>query len=111
VSTTRVLRVRCATWEQVEAFYRRKLRRSGVLSMKVPFEADIGTPVTLGLELPNQIVIAIDGTVSSVGTAAAGRTPIDVSLFGLSAELLARLETMVADARAAAGAIDERGLD
>ena len=55
MSATRVLRVRCSTWEQVEAFYRRKLRRSGVLSMKVPFEAAIGTPVTLGLELPNQI--------------------------------------------------------
>ncbi len=99
MSTARVLRVRCTTWEQVEAFYRRKLRRSGRLSMKVPFACELGTQVTLGLELPNQIVIAIDGTVSNVGATTAGRTAIDVSLFGLSADLLKRLEVMVGDAR------------
>jgi hypothetical protein len=110
VTAARLLRVRCSTWEQVEAFYRRKLRRSGRLSMKVPFECEIGTPVTLGLELPNQIVISIDGTVASAGAAAAGRTPIEVSLFGLSAELLARLEAMVADARSASAA-EDLGLD
>ena len=66
--------------------------------------------MTLGLELPNQIVISIDGTVASAGAAAAGRTPIEVSLFGLSAELLARLEAMVADARSASAA-EDLGLD
>jgi hypothetical protein len=104
-----VLRVRCATWEQVEAFYRRKLRKNGRLSMKVPFECEIGTPVTLGLELPNQIVIAIDGTVASVGASSGGRTSIDVTLFGLSNDLLARLKALVGDARATA--LDEEGLD
>ena len=100
MSAARVLRVRCATWEQVESFYRRKLRKNGRLSMKVPFECDVGTPVTLGLELPNQIVIAIDGTVATVGASAGGRTSIDVTLFGLSADLLARLKALVGDARA-----------
>lgn len=106
MSSARVLRVRCATWEQVEAFYRRKLRKNGRLSMKVPFECELGTPVTLGLELPNQIVIAIDGTVASVGASAGGRTSIDVTLFGLSPELLARLKALVGDARGATAADD-----
>ncbi|HUQ03204.1 MAG TPA: J domain-containing protein [Kofleriaceae bacterium] len=101
--------MRCTTWEQVEAFYRRKLRKTGRLSMKVPFECEIGTPVTLGLELPNQIVIAIDGTVASAGTPVNGRTPIDVTLFGLSADLLARLKALVGDARVVAA--DEEGVD
>jgi hypothetical protein len=109
VAAARVLRVRCTTWEQVEAFYRRKLRKSGRLSMKVPFECEIGTPVTLGLELPNQIVIAIDGTVASAGTPVNGRTPIDVTLFGLSNDLLARLKALVGDARVVAA--DEEGVD
>ncbi len=116
MSAPRMLRVRCATWEQLEAFYRRKLRRSGRLSMKVPFACEVGTPVTLALELPNQIVVAIDGTVSSVtpppagagaGDGDGGRTSIDVSLYGLTAELLARLEEMVADARATLAAADD----
>ncbi len=110
MSIVRVLRVRCSTWGQVEAFYRRKLRKSGRLSMKVPFECEVGTPVTLGLELPNQIVIAIDGTVSTVGASLGGRTTIDVSLFGLSTELLLRLETLVAEAYASASA-DDADLD
>ena len=109
MASARVLRVRCATWEQVEAFYRRKLRKNGRLSMKVPFECEIGTPVTLGLELPNQIVIAIDGTVATASSSGDGRTSIDVTLFGLSADLLARLKALVGDARATVA--DEEGDD
>lgn len=109
MSTARVLRVRCTTWEQVEAFYRKKLRKNGRLSMKVPFDCEIGTPVTLGLELPNQIVIAIDGTVAAAGAPTNGRTSIDVTLFGLSNDLLARLKALVGDARATAP--DDESLD
>lgn len=103
--------MRCATWEQVESFYRRKLRRNGRLSMKVPFECEIGTPVTLGLELPNQISISIDGTVTSAGGLIGGRTSIDVTLYGLSEDLLARLEAMVADARLLGSTAEEVGID
>ena len=59
----RTLHVRCTTWEQVEVFYTRKLRQGSVLSMKVPFAEDVGAAITLGLELPNGLVIAIDGKV------------------------------------------------
>ena len=63
MTSGRTLHVRCATWEQVEVFHTRKLRRGKLLSMKVPFPCDPGTGVTLNLELPNQVVIVIEGVV------------------------------------------------
>jgi len=59
----RTLHVRCTTWEQVEVFHTRKLRRGKLLSMRVPFRAEPGAEVTLSLELPNQVVIVVDGIV------------------------------------------------
>ena len=63
MAQARTLHVRCTTWEQVDVFTTRKLRKGKLLSMKVPFETKTGAPVTLGLELPNQLVVAIDGVV------------------------------------------------
>jgi hypothetical protein len=96
----RVLRVRCTTWDQVEAFYTRKLRRGRYLSMKVPFEPEKNGELTVGLELPNAMVLAIDGTVVTVApTEDSGRTPIEIHLHGMTAEVHARLEALVADGR------------
>ena len=95
----RVLRVRCSTWDQVEAFYKRKLRRGKYLAMKVPFEAEKNSDITIGLELPNGMVIAIDGTVTSVSAAAESRTPIEIHLHGMTPEVQARLEALVVDGR------------
>lgn len=97
--SARVLRVRCATWDQVEAFYKRKLRRGRYLAMKVPFEAEKNSDLTIGLELPNGMVIAIDGTVIAVEAAADARTPIEIHLHGMNNEVQARLEALVADGR------------
>jgi len=55
VPAARTLHVRCATWEQVDVFLSRKLRKGRYLSMKVPFVAKLGSPVTLGLELSGTI--------------------------------------------------------
>ncbi len=63
MTPARTLHVRCSTWDQVDVFTTRKLRKGKLLSMKVPFETSAGTRVTLGLELPNQLVVAIDGVV------------------------------------------------
>jgi hypothetical protein len=101
MTSARLLRVRCTTWDQVEAFYRRKLRKSGRLAMRVPFAAEVGTPVTLALELPSQILVAIDGTIASVGEPGSGR--VEVLLFGMTAALMAQLEAMVKHGRAAGG--------
>lgn len=103
----RLLRVRCATWDQVEAFYRRKLRTGARLSMKVGFAATLGAPVTLVLELPNQIALSIDGEVS--GVAEGEGKPVEVTLRGLTPMLIGRLESLVADARA--GALDPESAD
>ena len=77
VAAARTLHVRCATWEQVEVFTTRKLRKGKLLSMKVPFVATVGRAVTLGLELPNEVVIAIDGVVQKA-VAGRGRCDADV---------------------------------
>ena len=93
----RTLHVRCTTWEQVESFHARKLRRGKLLSMKVPFSAQLGSPVTLGLELPNQVVIAIDGTVKKASPIEGDtKTWIEVELHGFTEEVLARIKDMAA---------------
>lgn len=92
----RTLHVRCGTWEQVDAFTTRKLRRGKLLSMKVPFVADTGTGVTLGLELPNGLVIAIDGVVAKASPIAgdAAKTWIEIELLGFTDEVMARIRDL-----------------
>lgn len=92
----RTLHIRCGTWEQVETFYSRKLRRGRLLSMRVPFAPALGAELTVGLELPNHEVMTIDGTVrkceQSEGDA---RHWIEIELVGLSDERLRGLRDMV----------------
>jgi DnaJ-domain-containing protein 1 len=96
----RTLHVRCTTWEQVEIFYTRKLRRGKLLSMKVPFRADVGAQVTLGLELPTQVVIAIEGRIQKATPieADAAKTWIEIELVGFTDEVVGRLKAMMAGA-------------
>ncbi len=97
---SRTLHVRCATWEQVHIFTTRKLRKGKLLSMKVPFSAHPGSPVTIGLELPNEVVVAIDGTIQKAapvqvdGKPDGTRTWIEVELGGFTDEVKARLARM-----------------
>lgn len=99
----RTLQVRCATWEQVEVFTTRKLRKGKLLSMKVPFSARVGSPLTIGLELPNSLVVAIDGVVQKVapvevdGKADPNRTWIEIELTGFNDEIKARLRAARTD--------------
>ncbi|MFN0246178.1 MAG: hypothetical protein ACKV2T_04675 [Kofleriaceae bacterium] len=89
--------MRCSTWEQVETFYSRKLRKGKLLSMKVPFAADPGQTVTLGLELPNEVVIAIDGTVLKASPIEGDtKTWIEVELHGFTDEVVQRIKNMAA---------------
>ena len=100
MSAGRTLHVRCATWEQVEIFHTRKLRRGKLLSMKVPFRAQIGTQVTLGLELPNRVVVAIDGRVRKASPIEGDtvKTWIEIELIGFTEEVLARIRAMMTGA-------------
>jgi hypothetical protein len=98
MSAARTLHVRCTTWEQVEVFYTRKLRRGKLLSMKVPFLAEPGGQVTLGLELPNQVVIAIDGRVQKASPMEGDptKTWIEIELVGFTDAVIARIKAMMA---------------
>lgn len=96
----RTLHVRCATWEQVETFTTRKLRRGKLLSMKVPFVGKAGAHITLGLELPNEMVIAIDGLIQKASPVEgdAQRTWIEIELTGLTEEVMSRIKGLAAKA-------------
>src|SRR5689334_8477453 len=96
----RTLHVKCATWEQVEVFHTRKLRRGKLLSMRVPFDATPGSAVTLGLELPNEVMIAIDGVVKKASPIEGDtKTWIEVELHGFTDEVIARIRAMAAGVR------------
>jgi hypothetical protein len=106
MAPARTLHVRCTTWEQVEVFHTRKLRRGKLLSMRVPFRADPGSEVTLNLELPNQVVIVVDGVVLKASTPIdadpkaakgdAGKTWLEVELVGFTEDVVARIRRMAA---------------
>lgn len=98
----RTLRVKCASWDQVEAFYLRKLRRGRSVTIRVPFAPAAGEGIAVGLELPNDLVVAIDGTIRKVTGAGDDRSTIEIELVGLTPAMIDRLETLVADGRAAA---------
>jgi hypothetical protein len=105
MASPRTLHIRCATWDQVEAFYSRKLRRGRLLSMRVPFAPQLGSELTIGLELPSHAVMTIDGVVRkcepSDGDA---RHWVEIELVGLSDELLRSLRDLVATQGASAAA-------
>jgi hypothetical protein len=95
----RTLHVRCNTWEQVEVFHTRKLRRGKLLSMKVPFQTEVGAQVTLGLELPNQVVMAIDGIVLKASPIEGDtKTWIEVELAGFTEDVVAKIRAMASGA-------------
>jgi hypothetical protein len=105
MASPRTLHIRCATWDQVEAFYSRKLRRGRLLSMRVPFAPALGSELTIGLELPSHAVMTIDGMVRkcepSDGDA---KHWIEIELIGLGDELLRSLRDLVATQGASAAA-------
>ncbi|MBC7975070.1 MAG: J domain-containing protein, partial [Myxococcales bacterium] len=105
MASARTLHVRCTTWEQVEVFHTRKLRRGKLLSMKVPFHSAPGSEVTLNLELPNQVVIVIEGKVLKSSPVEpdpkatkpeTGKTWLEVELAGFTEEVIARIRRMAA---------------
>jgi hypothetical protein len=61
----KTVKIRCGSWDQVEAFYAEKVlaARGNILVVKMPFRPGIGEPMTVALGLPDGLVFAIDGTV------------------------------------------------
>lgn len=96
----RTLKVKCPTWQHVETFYSRKLRKDKTLTLRVPFHPDEGTQLTIGLELPEGDVINIPGTVIGVEAGEDGqRNAMRLYLHGLDVTLLDRLKALVASSR------------
>ena len=97
---SRTLHVRCTTWDQVDVFTTRKLRKGRLLSMKVPFTVKAGSGVTIGLELPNEVIVAIEGVVQKAapveveGKPDGTRTWIEIELTGFNDEVKARLRKL-----------------
>jgi curved DNA-binding protein CbpA len=94
----KTIRVRCLTWDQVEAFYTEKLK-GNILVVKMPFRPGIGETMTVALSLPDGLVFAIDGTVMKIGADEGGRLPVAVRLLGMTPEVRAQLKRLVAHGR------------
>ena len=94
----RTLKVKCPTWQHVETFYGRKLRKDNTLTLRVPFQAEEGSQVTLGLQLPNDTTVNVEGTVIGL-TAAEGDQKNGIRLFlhGMTPAVREQLEAMVAE--------------
>ncbi|GAB4534710.1 MAG: hypothetical protein Tsb0020_50210 [Haliangiales bacterium] len=98
----RTLKVRCPTWRHVEAFYSRKLRKDRTLTLRVPFRPEPGSDMVLGLELPDSMVLNIDGTVVEVTPdEGGGRYGMRLHLHGLDAAKLEYLHRMVDESEVA----------
>jgi hypothetical protein len=93
----RTIKVRCATWDQVEAFYTHKLR-GNVMVVKMPVSPGVGSAITIALGLPNGLVMAIDGDVSGVGTLTDGKHPVQLSMRGVD-QARKRLARLVAEGK------------
>jgi hypothetical protein len=96
----RSLVLKCPTWDHVEAFYTRKVKPGGSISARVPFHPAPGEMVTLALELPDQLVIALDGEVEEACPAGDGKkSSVVLRMVGLTESMLRRLEVLVVEGR------------
>jgi hypothetical protein len=95
----RTIRVRCETWDQVEAFYTEKVK-GNTLVVKMPQKPAMGAAMTVALGLPSGVVFAIDGQVVKTGAAPeGGKVAVAVRLLGLTTQVRGQLERLVAEAR------------
>ncbi len=96
----RSLVLKCPTWDHVESFYARKVKDGGELNARVPFQPEQGEIITLALELPDELVIAIDAEVEQSVPASDGKkSAVRLRVVGLTAAVRGRLEGLVAEAR------------
>ena len=96
----RSLVLKCPTWDHVEAFYSRKVKDGGGLSARVPFHPARGEIITLALELPDELIVALDAEVEQAVPASDGKkSAVRLRMIGLTRAVRSRLETLVAEAR------------
>jgi hypothetical protein len=96
----RSLVLKCPTWDHVEAFYARKVKEGGALSARVPFHPAVGEVITLAIELPDELIVALDAEVEEATPAGDGKkSAVRLRMIGLTRAVRRRLETLVAEAR------------
>jgi hypothetical protein len=95
----RTIKVKCATWDQVEAFYTQKVK-GDLFIIRMPQPPRVGQPVTVALVLPNGLVFAMDGEVTKLGPLEeGGKAAVAMKLSGLTAEARLRLVRLVDEGR------------
>jgi hypothetical protein len=92
----RTLKVKCPTWSHVETFYRRKLRRDRTLTIRVPFNPEVGAELGVRLQLPDGAEVEIPGTVKEVLPDGTGqKAAITMHLHGFTDALHEQLRAAV----------------
>ncbi len=84
------MRLRCASWDQLESIYRRDLAR-GALFLRASRRPPIATPITIHLTLPSGTLIVLSGSISEhiAPGGLGGRGPgIDVELAPIPASTM-----------------------
>jgi tetratricopeptide (TPR) repeat protein len=93
----RTLRIKCPTWDHVVDFYTVKIKDRRTLSVRLPFNPRPRSTITIALELPNDMVIAVDAVAERVQPAADGKRAAVRLVLRDASEMIGRLETLVSD--------------
>ena len=99
MATSHTIKVKCATWDQVEEFYTRKVVNERLV-LRLPTRGSPGSMVTIALVMPTGLVFALDALVEGTGTLdERGKYPVALRMVGLSDENKLRLVRLVHEGR------------
>jgi tetratricopeptide (TPR) repeat protein len=99
------IKLRCASWQQLQAIYKRDLAR-GAMFLKSAKPPPIGTPVRIDLTLPTDSMIVLQGYIAEHVPPGGldGRGPgVDVKLAAIPQSAMWLIETALASAQRGAG--------
>src|SRR5690349_3724762 len=95
------IKLRCASWQQLSAIYKRDLARSAVF-LRSSNPPPLGTEVRIDLTLPSESMIVLNGVVGEHVPAGGleGRGPgVDIKLNSVPQSALWLIETALASAQ------------
>ncbi|MBI4511470.1 MAG: J domain-containing protein [Deltaproteobacteria bacterium] len=94
----RSIRVKCVSWEQVEALYQRKLK-GDLLLIRMPIRPALGDLVSVTLDLPSGLLFTLGGQVTRLGAADKdGKYAVVLQLSRPGDEVRDRLSRLVTEA-------------
>lgn len=99
MATAHTIKVKCATWDQVEEFYTRKVVNERLV-LRLPTRGAPGSTVTIALVMPTGLVFALDALVEGTGALDdRGKYPVALRMVGLTDENKLRLVRLVHEGR------------